>query len=61
VVLGEQDFVLRPSESAEFDTGVPHWMGHADHDPVELLMLFGRQGERPTLVARTTALRNSGS
>jgi transcriptional regulator with XRE-family HTH domain len=55
VMLGNQDFVLKPGEAAEFDTGVPHWMGHADHDPIELLMLFGPQGERAKLIARTPA------
>ena len=46
LVLGERDMVLGPSEVAEFDTRVPHWFGCADDRPVELLALFGPQGER---------------
>jgi len=61
VVLGDRDFVLKPGEAAEFDTGVPHWMGHADHDPIELLMLFGRQGERAKLIARTRTRKGEPS
>lgn len=34
-------------------THVPHWMGTADSAPVELLTLFGAQGERAHLRART--------
>lgn len=52
LVLGEHDLVLAPGEAAEFDTRVPHWFGPADHNPVELLSLFGRQGERAHLRAR---------
>jgi hypothetical protein len=49
---GDQDLVLRPGEAAEFDTRVPHWFGSAGDGPVELLSLFGRQGERAHLRAR---------
>ncbi|NES15097.1 MULTISPECIES: helix-turn-helix domain-containing protein [Micromonospora] len=52
VILGEHDLVLSPGEAAEFDTRVPHWFGPADAEPVELLSLFGRQGERAHLRAR---------
>jgi transcriptional regulator with XRE-family HTH domain len=51
LVLGDQDVVLGAGEIAEFDTHVPHWLGSADGNPVEILNLFGPQGER----ARTTA------
>ena len=54
LVLGEQDLVLSPGEAAEFDTRVPHWFGSADASPVELLSLFGRQGERAHLRARSS-------
>jgi len=50
--LGEQDLVLIPGEAAEFDTRVPHWFGSADEHPVEVLCLFGRQGERAHLRAK---------
>lgn len=46
LVLAEHDLVLGPGEAAEFDTRVPHWFSSADGRPVELLSLFGRQGER---------------
>ncbi len=53
LLLGDRDLVLKPGEAAEFDTHVPHWMGSADQEAVELLVLFGRQGERAHLRART--------
>ena len=53
LVLGGQDLVLAPGEAAEFDTHVPHWFGSADTAPVEVLSLFGRQGERAHLRARS--------
>lgn len=46
LVLAEHDLVLGPGEAAEFDTRVPHWFSSADGRLVELLSLFGRQGER---------------
>lgn len=53
LLLGDQDLVLGPGEAAEFDTHVPHWMGNAEPAAVELLTLFGPQGERAHLRART--------
>jgi transcriptional regulator with XRE-family HTH domain len=50
--LGDQDLNLQPGEAAEFDTRLPHWFGSDGHEPVELLSLFGRQGERAHLRAR---------
>jgi hypothetical protein len=32
-------------EIAEFDTHAPHWIGSADGNPVEILNLFGPQGD----------------
>lgn len=52
LVLGDQDLVLTPGEVAEFDTHVPHWLGVPDATPVELLILFGPQGERAHVRAR---------
>ncbi|HVX47687.1 MAG TPA: cupin domain-containing protein, partial [Mycobacteriales bacterium] len=52
LLLGEHDLVLAPGEAAEFDTRVSHWFGAAGNEPVELLVLFGRQGERAHLRAR---------
>ncbi|MEJ2859407.1 MULTISPECIES: helix-turn-helix domain-containing protein [unclassified Saccharothrix] len=51
--LGEQELVLKPGEAAEFDTHVPHFFDAADAHPVELLTLFGQQGERAHLRARS--------
>jgi quercetin dioxygenase-like cupin family protein len=53
LVLGNQDLVLTSGEAAEFDTRVPHWFRSADTVPVEVLSLFGRQGERAHLRARS--------
>lgn len=50
--LGERTLVLTPGEAAEFDTHVPHWLGPADDRPVELLIIFGQQGERAHLRVR---------
>ncbi len=55
LVLGEHDLELAPGEAAEFDTRVPHWFGAAGDEPVEILSLFGRQGERAHLRARPKA------
>lgn len=52
LLLGELDLVMRPGEVAEFDTHTPHWFGSADQNPVELLVLFGPQGERLHVRAR---------
>lgn len=53
LVLGEHDLVLSPGEAAEFDTHVPHWFGRSDRGSVEVLSLFGTQGERAHLRARS--------
>jgi transcriptional regulator with XRE-family HTH domain len=52
VLIGEHDLVMGPGEAAEFDTRSPHWFGAAGPDAVELLSLFGKQGERAHLRAR---------
>ena len=59
LVLGHQDLVLVPGEAAEFDTRVPHWFSTADQEPVEILTLFGRQGERAHLRVRPRASDSS--
>jgi transcriptional regulator with XRE-family HTH domain len=55
VVLGDLDMVLETGEAAEFGTRVPHWFGGVDGQPVELLSLFGPQGERAHLRARSVS------
>jgi transcriptional regulator with XRE-family HTH domain len=52
LLLGKLDIIMRPGEVAEFDTHTPHWFGSADHRPVEVLVLFGPQGERLHVRAR---------
>ncbi|QIS10206.1 helix-turn-helix domain-containing protein [Nocardia arthritidis] len=53
LILAEHDIVLGPGEAAEFDTRQPHWFGSTGRGPVEVLSLFGSQGERMHLRART--------
>ncbi len=51
--------MLGPREAAEFDTRVPHWFGATSAGPVEFLSLFGRQGERVHLRARSRSQRRT--
>jgi len=53
LILADQDMTLGPGEAAEFDTRLPHWFGTAGERPVELLSLFGKQGERLHLRAKS--------
>jgi transcriptional regulator with XRE-family HTH domain len=46
LVLADHDLVIEPGEAAEFDTRVPHAWGNAGTTPVEVISLFGPQGER---------------
>ena len=52
LVLAEHDIVLKAGEVAEFDTRLPHWFGSTGKAPVEVLSLFGPQGERMHIRAR---------
>jgi transcriptional regulator with XRE-family HTH domain len=51
--LGEHDLVLTAGEVAEFDTQVPHSIGNAGPGPAELITLFGAQGERMHVRAKS--------
>jgi transcriptional regulator with XRE-family HTH domain len=51
-VLGDEDLVLSPGEVVTFDTRLAHWFGSTGAEPVEILSIFGRPGERMTV--RTT-------
>ncbi|EFL11049.1 helix-turn-helix domain-containing protein [Streptomyces sp. AA4] len=53
LVLGDHDVVLKAGEVAEFDTRIPHWFGSTGEGPVEILSMFGKQGERIRVRART--------
>ena len=52
LVLGEHDFELAAGEVAEFDTTTPHWIANETDDVVEVLCLYGPQGERAHVRAR---------
>jgi len=45
LLLNEEDLTVEPGEAVEFSTWTPHWFGAAD-GPVELIAIFGPQGER---------------
>ena len=55
LVLGDTEFTLTAGEAAEFDTRIPHAAVNDGQQPLELLNIFGPQGERVHLRARTTA------
>ena len=55
LVLGDHDLIVTPGEVAEFDTQVPHWFGSTGQEAVEVLSLFGRQGERIHVHAKPRA------
>lgn len=46
LIVADHDITLVPGEVAEFDTRLPHWFGTAGDEPVELLSLLGKHGER---------------
>ena len=54
LVLGHEQLTLAPGEAAEFDTRTPHWIGNTTSTTVELLMMFGHQGERTHLAYPST-------
>ncbi len=43
--VGDVDFTIGPGDAVEFSTLTPHWIGAVD-GPVEVLAIFGPQGER---------------
>jgi transcriptional regulator with XRE-family HTH domain len=55
LVLGAHDSVLEPGDVVEFDTRLPHWFGSAGSGAVEILSLFGPQGERMHVRAQPRA------
>ncbi|TFC03082.1 helix-turn-helix domain-containing protein [Cryobacterium mannosilyticum] len=52
LVLGEHDIIMGTGEAAEFDTRNPHWFGSTGAGAVEILSMFGKQGERIHVRAR---------
>jgi transcriptional regulator with XRE-family HTH domain len=57
LVLGDREVLLEAGEAAEFDTRTPHWFGNPGPAPVEVLGLFGPQGERMHVRARPAERR----
>lgn len=55
LILGEQQFTLRPGEVTEFDTRQPHWFGPAGATAVEVLHLFGPRGDQAVVRAGSGA------
>jgi transcriptional regulator with XRE-family HTH domain len=53
LLLGDRDLTLTAGEVAEFDTHIPHAFTAAGPGPVEILSLFGPQGERIHIRARS--------
>jgi len=45
LLLGDDDLTIAAGEAVEFSTSTPHWFGAIDN-PVELIAIFGPQGER---------------
>ncbi len=45
LLLGEEEYVVKPGEAIEFTTWTPHWFGVLE-EPVELILIVGPQGER---------------
>ncbi|MFB6514738.1 helix-turn-helix domain-containing protein [Streptomyces virginiae] len=61
LALGNQDLVLTAGEIVEFDTRTPHGVANAGSaGPVEYLIMFGPQGERPRLRTPPAAGRGTG-
>lgn len=54
LALADQDFHLSAGEAAEFDTRTPHAVANVGSRPLELLIIFGQQGQRTHMRARTT-------
>ncbi|MEU4330187.1 helix-turn-helix domain-containing protein [Nonomuraea dietziae] len=61
LIVADHDVIMGPGEAAEFDTRLPHWFGPAGDTPVEVLNLFGRQGERMHVRAKPRARQDAAS
>ncbi|SOD62770.1 transcriptional regulator, XRE family with cupin sensor [Streptomyces zhaozhouensis] len=46
LIVGADDLTLSPGETAEFDATTPHWFGPEDGTSVEILHLFGPNGDQ---------------
>jgi transcriptional regulator with XRE-family HTH domain len=57
LALGPHDFLIGPGEAVEFDTRVPHGFVNPGPEPAEFLCIFGPQGEKIHVKARSTERR----
>lgn len=53
LLLGEHDLLLEPGEAVEFDTRLPHLVLNGGDRPAEMISIFGPQGERVHVRARS--------
>jgi len=61
LTLGDADYLLNPGEAAEFETITQHGYANGGSIPLELLIIFGGQGERVHLRVRGTGRGSSRS
>lgn len=47
LLLGDRELLLRPGDTADFDSSEPHWFGPAGERAAEILHLYGPHGDRP--------------
>ncbi|WP_026931640.1 helix-turn-helix domain-containing protein [Glycomyces tenuis] len=57
LALGPHDFLIGPGEAVEFDTRVPHGFVNPGPEPAEFISIFGPQGEKIHVKARSTDRR----
>jgi transcriptional regulator with XRE-family HTH domain len=60
LIIADHDVTMGPGEVAEFDTQIPHWFGAAGKEPVEILSILSRQGERIHVRAAPARKRSNG-
>lgn len=46
VILGDRDLAIEAGQAAEFDTRIPHGVAALGNEPLEVLAIFNRSGER---------------
>lgn len=58
VILGDQEAVITAGQAAEFDTRIPHAVTPVGTEPVELIAIFNRSGDRIHLTDITAHTSN---
>ncbi len=61
VVLGDRELIIEAGQAAEFDTRTPHGVAALGGEPLEVLAIFNRSGERTHLPGPGIAQRHSTS